>query len=656
MSLLTDLMHFRRIAWLWLVILVLSIAGVSLYLLKLESQLVESIALKDAAQYSNALTQFRTLYTSEVVERAREGGTMVTHNYLEEPGSIPLPATLSILLGNRMDQSSEASVSLYSDYPFPWRRAAGGPRDSFQWRALAQLREDPSRAVTEFQSVQGHKVLRYATADLMRPSCVACHNSHPDSPKTDWKVGDIRGVLEVTRPIVERQTPARATLRNFVALLAAIVIIGMAGLTLLAARLRRQSSVSAQLASEAIRINRELEQESSERARAQAQSQEFEAQVHHAQKLESIGILAGGIAHDFNNLLMAVQGNSELALAQLPEDSRARDNLLKIERSAVRAAELTEQLLVYAGRARRERTQVDLGALVRDMSRLLATSVPPGVQQSYELADSLPTVTGDSAQLQQVIMNLITNAAEACGSSGRVRVTTGIEELHQEMLTGAIFGSEVEPGPYVYLEVEDDGVGIDDATLARIFDPFFSTKSDGRGLGLAALQGIVRSHGGALIVVSTPGHGTRFRVLIPEAPAEPAKVPATVPTTHSRQVTTILLVDDNHDVREATGALLRSTGFEVLEAANGEEGLESYKQNRMKIGTVILDLRMPGMGGLETLQAIRALEPEVNIVVYSGYGGEEDTEEVLASEGVVFLQKPFSLEALLRCFDEFGSP
>jgi len=656
MSILTDLLHFRRVAWFWLLVLVVAIAGVSLYLLRLESQLVESIALKDAAQYSNALTQFRTLYTSEVVERAREGGTVVTHNYLEEPGSIPLPATLSILLGNRMDESSGASVSLYSDYPFPWRRAAGGPRDTFQWRALAELRQDPSKAVTEFQSVEGRKILRYATADLMRPSCVACHNSHPNSPKTDWAVGDVRGVLEVTRPIVQRQTPARATLRNFVALLAAIVVTGMTGLTLLAARLRRQSLVSEQLASDAIRINRELEQESSERARAQAQSQEFEAQVHHAQKLESIGILAGGIAHDFNNLLMAVQGNSELALAQLPQDSGARENILKIERSAVRAAELTEQLLVYAGRARLERKQVDLGLLVRDMSRLLATSLGPGVEQSHQLADSLPPVTGDSAQLQQVVMNLITNASEACGKSGRIRVSTGVEELGPEPLSGAIFRSEVEPGPYVYLEVEDDGIGIDDATLARIFDPFFTTKSDGRGLGLAALQGIVRSHSGALIVESTPGRGTRFRVLIPQASAQLPTPEIPAPTRRSPQVTTILLVDDNHDVREATAGLLRSSGFEVIEAATGEEGLEEYEQHRAEIGAVILDLRMPGLGGLGTLHALRALAPDMRIVVYSGYGGEEASEEILSSKQVVFLQKPFSLEDLLSCLEELGSP
>jgi len=647
MRLLSNLGAYRRTAILALVLVALVSVSGGLYLLSLEARLVEDIALKDAQQFSQTLKEFRTLYTSEVVARARTHGMTISHDYADRDDAIPLPMTLSIMLGNRMGGSSGVTSRLYSRWPFPWRLKGGGPQDDFEWAALRSLRENPTKAVTSFEVLDGQPVIRYATADLMRASCVACHNSHPDSPKTDWQVGDVRGVLEVILPLPRRDSAARAALRNVVGLIALLVLISISALILLASRLRRESIVSAGLAADAIRMNRDLKMESAERALAEEQSREFEAQAHRSQKLEGIGLLAGGIAHDFNNLLATVSGNAELAISNLPEDSEARPNILKIEKAALRAKQLTTQLLAYAGRGLFRRTPVNLTRMVREIGQLLETILPPGVTTTYELADDLAPVSGDIAQLQQVAMNLITNAAEACyAPDGNIRISTGTCVIDQEFLDRVILGNDCEPGRYSYLEVEDDGQGISPEDVDKIFDPFFSTKAEGRGLGLAALLGIVRGHLGALIVDSTPGSGTRFVVLFPQTEAM-AEGSVQAARRQSPLNQTILLVDDDNDVRETVSCLLQASGCNVIEAASGEQALAFFTEADMTIDAVILDWQMPGMGGEATLEIFLKEKPSLPLLICSGYGDDMDIERLLVHGQVLFLQKPFSLTELL---------
>src|SRR5262249_16490473 len=236
----------------------------------------------------------------------------------------------------------------------------------------------------------------------------------------------------------------------------------------------------------------------------------------HAQKLESLGVLSGGIAHDFNNLLVGILGNAGLALHELPENAPVRHTIAEIETAALRAAELTRQLLAYAGRGQSVVQRVSMAELVRDMANLLASAVGKTARLDYQLAEQVPRVEGDATQLRQVVMNLTSNAGEAIGGgSGTITLTTGEMQADRAYLAESQLGAGLSAGPYVFLEVKDDGHGMHPATLAKIFDPFFTTKFTGRGLGLAAVLGIVRAHKGAIRVSSAPGRGTTIRVLLP---------------------------------------------------------------------------------------------------------------------------------------------
>ncbi|MGE0039663.1 MAG: ATP-binding protein [Vicinamibacterales bacterium] len=360
------------------------------------------------------------------------------------------------------------------------------------------------------------------------------------------------------------------------------------------------------------------------------------------QKLESLGVLAGGIAHDFNNLLTAVLGNASLARTA---DTRAGADgpLAQIEVAARRAADLCRQMLAYAGRARVARVPVDLNRLVEETERLLSVSVPKKTTLAIDLARGLPAVLGDQTEIQQVLMNLVINAAEAIGErEGRVAITTGARDLAGEALAETAFSPDLPGGRYVSLEVRDTGDGMSPETLARIFDPFFTTKFTGRGLGLASVIGIVRAHHGALRVESTPGAGSAFELLLPAhhaPPPEPTVPPAAAPAWHARGH--VLVVDDEEGVSLLVRAVLEQAGLSVEVAPDGRQGLALFEQGPERFAAVVVDLTMPGLDGLETLQAMRARRPDVPALLMSGY-----TEPRLVAAGYPFLQKPFTPEAL----------
>ena len=310
-------------------------------------------------------------------------------------------------------------------------------------------------------------------------------------------------------------------------------------------------------------------------AQALADLRQSEEQMRNAQKLESLGVLAGGIAHDFNNLLVGVLGNASLALSELPADSPARQFVQDVETSAQRAAELTRQMLAYSGRGKFVVEPVNLSQVVQEMTQLLRRVISKQARLSLHLRDDMPPIVADATQLRQVVMNLITNASDALlGESGLVTVRTGTVHADARMLAGTYLNEELPAGKYVYLEVTDSGVGMDAATRARIFEPFFTTKFTGRGLGLAAVLGIVRGHKGAIDVTSEPGCGTTFRVLFP-ASAALAEKPVTrnIPAAEWKGSGLALVVDDEEAVRVVARHVLERSGFTVVEAATGEEAL-----------------------------------------------------------------------------------
>ena len=386
----------------------------------------------------------------------------------------------------------------------------------------------------------------------------------------------------------------------------------------------------------------ELERRASEDARLQ-----LERQMQHAQKLESLGVLAGGIAHDFNNLLTAMLGHMNVAQMKLAPESPARPHLESLEQIIHRAADLTRQMLAYSGKGRFVVRSYDLNHVVQEVTHLLEVSIPKKIALRFDLAPSLPTVEADAAQIQQVIMNLVTNAADAIGDrEGTIRLTTKTLLLDRSYLDQVFQGQNLSPGTYVTLEVSDTGCGMAPEVLARIFEPFFTTKVAGRGLGLSATMGILKGHRAGMRIYSEPGRGTTFKLLFPTSEAEPVEQTewSTPPALDRRA--TVLLVDDEEMIREAVTAVLGSLGLTVLTAVDGVEAVEIIQTSGDTIDLVLMDLTMPRMDGREAFQAIRKLQPEMPVILSSGYNELESVQDFTGHGLAAFLQKPYTLRAL----------
>jgi signal transduction histidine kinase len=386
-----------------------------------------------------------------------------------------------------------------------------------------------------------------------------------------------------------------------------------------------------------------------ERKLAEQERLRLEAEVRHAQKLESLGVLAGGIAHDFNNLLTGVLGNLELALMMIEPESPAHSNVKEARASAERAADLSRQMLAYSGKGSFVIQAVDLNGIVTEIGNLLEVSVSKKVALSYDLARNLPPVVADVTQLHQVVLNLITNASDSMGEDGGVvTLKTGTRFCDRAYLGGTYLDDHLPEGEYLFLEVSDTGCGMDRETMLRIFDPFFTTKFTGRGLGLASALGIVRGHSGAIKVESAPGAGTTFTVLLPVGDPSSAMPTVNEPEPVSETVTgTVLLVDDEDTVREIGMRLLEQAGFEVVGASDGCQAVDYYREHADEISCVLLDLTMPKMDGEETYRELRRIREDVRVVLSSGFS-EQDVVSRFADGGIAgFIQKPYRYEKLV---------
>ena len=920
----------RRIVFLLVALLLFCVGFAVRHLTALQSDLTAATALENGKLYAEAIAAFRTLYTREVVEPLHDRGIPATHDYEQQEGAIPLPATLSMLLGKKIGEtSSGAQTRLYSRYPFPWRQAENQRffEDPFVRDAWEHWEQNPDsdEPFYRFEEFAGRFSLRYAIADRMRRSCLDCHNNHPDTPKNDWKVNEVRGVLETVTPLDSIRELSRSTLRDTFFVLAGLTGIGAIGLVLVTGRFRHSSRIleaevqerkraEDQLQSahnelevrverrtlELNETNASLQAEIAERERAEKQlrtseerfdlavqgsndglwdwdistdkewwsprfygllgyevgeieasypsfqdllhpedkdrtlelvrahlddrapydiehrlrcksgeyrwfsargqacwdalgrplrmagsirditnrknAQEalresesrlllalealdggvwdwnvqtgevhfteswyrmlgyepgeieehvrtwenalhpddkpavmkmlnahfegrspyysehrmrtksggwiwvldrgqvverdkngkpirmtgtdvnitdrklaeeekraLEAQVLHAQKLESLGVLAGGIAHDFNNLLVGVIGNADLALTEMPAEAPARPFIQDVVTAAERAAQLTKQMLAYSGKGRFVVKPLDLSKLVHEMAHLLKVSISKKVALRYELADSLYPVEADAVQLQQVVMNLVTNAAEAVGDrNGVVSIRTGVMEVDRNYLSETYLNEGPAEGCYNYVEVADTGCGMDEATKRQIFDPFFTTKFTGRGLGLAAVMGIVKGHKGAIKVDSTAGEGSTFRVLFTRSEEALEAPQAKVPDVATWQGGGwILVIDDEESVSSFAKRLFERHGFSVVTANDGREALQVFKRRSNEITGVLLDLTMPGMDGEETFRELRRVRPDVKVILTSGYNEQEVTGRFAGKGLAGFAAKPF---------------
>ena len=386
-------------------------------------------------------------------------------------------------------------------------------------------------------------------------------------------------------------------------------------------------------------------------ARDLSEKKALEAELRQAQKMEAIGTLAGGIAHDFNNLMMVVQGCTELLLAEEAAAGRSRDDLHAILEAAKRGARLTKQLLLFGRKQSNfsQRRPLDLNSLLRKTMQMVEKGLSKSVSHQFRLATDLHPINADSVQLEQVVMNLAVNAAHAMPAGGTLTLETQNVRLEP---TAGHSPPGLEPGNYVLLSVSDTGCGMDQATLAHIYEPFFTTKKvgEGTGLGLAVVFGIVREHKGHISCYSEVGVGTTFRIYLPavrqpagESPSTAAKSPAL-----SRGFETILIVDDEASIRGLLERLLTRQGYAIISAADGQIALRRYAEARPRPQAVIMDLGMPNMSGWECLEKIRQLDPQVKVLLASGYGEADLENRALQAGASGFLSKPYDLASISR--------
>ena len=395
------------------------------------------------------------------------------------------------------------------------------------------------------------------------------------------------------------------------------------------------------------------------RRQAEAAHLRLEHRLQQADKMQSLGVLAGGIAHDFNNLLQVIMGNLELAMRELDPDVYGVARIEQAREASARAAELTRQMLVYAGRGAVEVAPLDLSELVEGFTHLLGLVVTDRSGLEYDLAPEMPMVLGDAAQLRRALANLVENAADALSECGQGRghasiaVRTGVIDADRSYLAATVVDDDLPPGRYAFLEVCDQGCGMDDATATRIFDPFFTTKITGRGLGLASVLGIIRRHHGAVRVDSAKGGGTTFRLLLPCTDETRSRRPISPQERPGRQCPlTILVVDDEPLVRELAALTLERQSYHVLGAADGVEAVETFTKHADEIDAVLLDLTMPRMDGATAFKAIRAVRPDVPVILATGYGEEAGMDAVADATRAAVLQKPYQPQQLLGLLTE----
>ena len=389
-----------------------------------------------------------------------------------------------------------------------------------------------------------------------------------------------------------------------------------------------------------------------DRLRGQEQKLELERQLLHADKLKSLGILAGGIAHEYNNLLGAIIGNLDLAMLDLDSKAPVQANLREAAVAALRASNLTQQILAYSGRGRFVIAPVDLSEMISGMRELLKASISKKASVKLNLATDLPPIAGDDPQLQQVVMNLVTNASEALGERpGLITITTRRRECSAADLKANFITDHATPGCYVELEVSDSGCGMDETVLKRLFDPFFTTKFTGRGLGMSAVMGVVRGHKGAIFINSQPNCGSTVSVLFPATAAKPVTFPvlnpppATLDNETLPQLTgTVLIGEDEIMIRLLMERILKRLGLRVLSAENGFEAVGLFREFSSEITFVILDYAMPKLDAVKTLAELRATKPDIQAVLISGFEVDASSKTGFAA----FIRKPFQVEHLVN--------
>ncbi|WP_211215677.1 hybrid sensor histidine kinase/response regulator [Geopsychrobacter electrodiphilus] len=377
-----------------------------------------------------------------------------------------------------------------------------------------------------------------------------------------------------------------------------------------------------------------------------SERKKLQAQLLHSQKMEAVGTLAGGIAHDFNNILNVIMGYGDMVLATLAADSPAREHMSEVLVAADRAANLTKRLLVFSRKSVAEKTAVNINGLILNLQKMLVRIIPANIDFHLDFTDTPLIASADTGQIEQVLINLVSNAKDVMPEGGRLILTTGLEEMNEEYVAACGYG---RPGRYALITVADTGQGMDVETQQKIFEPFFTTKrvGEGTGLGLAICYGIIKQHNGYIKVYSEPGEGTTFKIYLPlcnEAVLD-QKPEGNVSVKGGHE--TVLLAEDDEALRDLARMVLESFDYRVITAVDGEEALAKFLENKQQISLVLLDMIMPKKNGKEVFEAIRKVSPKMKILFSSGYGVDIVTNKELEGDGLDFIQKPYPPKSLL---------
>ena len=385
-----------------------------------------------------------------------------------------------------------------------------------------------------------------------------------------------------------------------------------------------------------------------ERKKSEEERKNFENQLRHSQKLESLGTLAGGIAHDFNNILTGILGYSDLAKAELEESSKAYTYIDEVIKASRAAADLIQQMLAYAGKGSVKIGPINLSSVIEDMRRLMEISISKKCVLKYEFMPELPNICADNSQIRQIILNLVINASEAIGDrSGIISITTGVMYCEPSYFQETYLNVDLKEGLYSYIEISDNGKGIPKEDVSKIFDPFYSTKFSGHGLGLAAVLGIVHRHNGAIKVYTEENKGSTFKVLFPVAKENECVISPNDTFEDWQSSGTILVVDDEESIRGLAQIMLESVGFTICTAVDGRDAVEKFREMKNDIDLVLVDMTMPHLSGLEVFREIKLMSPDMKIVLFSGYNEQSATSQFNGKGLSGFIQKPFTYDTLV---------
>ena len=636
------------------------------------SRLVESTAIQQAVRYSDAVAEFRSLYSSEVVKTATDHGLLVTHDYKDKAGAIPLPATLSMLLGNHLAEKHSGGLTrLYSPYPFPWRSKTGGLRDDFEREAWDALNKNPEKPFFRFEEIDGRPSLRYATADSMRRSCVHCHNTHPDTPKSDWKEGEVRGILEVDLPLDVAVAEANTEHREASFAVIGLFALGLTSIGIVVTRFRRTSSELEQQVAERTKEAQdralELTHANAELTTTVSKLHESNSKLVHAGKVaetanQSKSEFLANMSHEIRTPMTAILGFTEILLDNLTKPKNI-DAALTVKKNGNFLLNLINDILdlskIEAEKLDVELTNCLVLEVVSDVAELMRTqAAAKGLLLEVQFDDSTPkSIQTDTARLRQILINILGNAIKF--------TETGSVQIVSRLL------NEPDDEPKLLFQVIDTGIGITEEQIDKIFNPF--TQADGSttrrfggtGLGLAISKRLVELLGGEIFVSSTIGKGSTFSFTVStgplldvrrgyntdEAVLEKAKTEAVDEMQAPLQNLRVLVAEDGPDNQRLIQFLLTKAGADVTLADNGQIAFDLAKtaaKENHPFDVILMDMQMPVLDGYEATRQLRKAGYSVPIIALTAHAMVSDAQKCLDAGCDDYETKPVDRKTLIQ--------